>query len=264
MGLEEQFVEGPFFSWYDADTTDEQISEMLRGVLKFVQHNRIDAVFGFSQGAAVISACMLPEIQLLLSFDESAPSTENSRVSRRGSVGRVPFRKGSITLRKGSIVNSFLAGLQPRSLKFVICAHAIPINGICERFNISPNSRVATSSVQRSVHIIGTSDPFKAQSEDAALLFQGGITRMVLYHSAAHELPRHLQANEVFHQRLMGHIMVSPQTQGATIPVTLTEGEEVHLSQLLIAPRSEVCRLRLDQQYSDLIFEQLWGPRTTP
>ena len=58
-----------------------------------------------------------------------------------------------------------------------------------------------------SAHIIGISDPLKPRSEAAALLYdRGGGARVVLYHEAAHALPRALQTNVLLRARLLAHI----------------------------------------------------------
>ena len=195
---------------------------MLRTVLDFIIENGIDGIFGFSSGAAVISACLQPEICQLAYDDDTlstttGPSSHVPMALRRGSVlsftpsaSRPVPRRGSSApgaARRGSVWHGHPTAKQistsgPR-IDFVLCAHAVPARDICERLHIKPQHDTAAV---RSVHIIGTSDPFKTESEEAALRFQGGTNRMILYHAAAHVLPRDLQTNEVLHHRLMSHV----------------------------------------------------------
>ena len=43
------FADGPFYAWFDVGTTAEEMQQMLRGVLLFIERHGIDLIFGFSQ-----------------------------------------------------------------------------------------------------------------------------------------------------------------------------------------------------------------------
>ena len=49
----------------------------------------------------------------------------------------------------------------------------------------------------------------RPRSEAEALVFKGGAKRLILYHTAAHELPRELESNELLYNRVMTHIAES-------------------------------------------------------
>lgn len=238
LGLTESVVNGPFYTWYNQNTTEEEMLRTLSKVVSAIAKHKVDGVFGFSQGAAVLSACLQPDVMTLLTqstahetsvrtritdlFESSRRSPhrqassrrpeESSRhprnaaretTSRETSRGlRATSRRAASPSREGSVG---AAQNQLQSLDFVLLAHATHTTDIRQALYLSadaPKSAIAT----RSLHIIGTSDEFKARSEDSALVFEGGEKRMVLYHPAGHELPRELTTNEVFHHRFMSHI----------------------------------------------------------
>eukprot|EP00308_Calcidiscus_leptoporus_P011576 CAMPEP_0119370154 /NCGR_PEP_ID=MMETSP1334-20130426/16552_1 /TAXON_ID=127549 /ORGANISM="Calcidiscus leptoporus, Strain RCC1130" /LENGTH=2388 /DNA_ID=CAMNT_0007387159 /DNA_START=53 /DNA_END=7219 /DNA_ORIENTATION=- len=284
IGLE-HFAEGPFFSWYSAESTGEEVLAMLASVTTYIYKNQIDCVFGFSQGAAVISAVLQPDI---LELQQNLADLENSIKSpirrvmrgRRASIdaatgasfrrlmsgpveaqektGRwLPERPSLATCtargtgaedskwkalggRKNSIANMFkrplgsvankfgsianMAKLLARAssekdaslqLKHVMLAHAVPTSGIRSCLDIRLEAPAEMIRLP-SVHIIGTADAFKARSETAALAFRGGSMRLVVYHAGAHELPRELQTNELFHTRVMAHLCATLTASSAT------------------------------------------------
>ena len=231
----ENLIEGPYYSWYNADSTRDDVIRMLRRVIAFIQDKGpFDAIFGFSQGAAVVAACMqgdvLARLEDTMSTLGTAPPNQErsaampppsslrrssslrratSGLSRMGSSSKLGALKQMGSMRRGMSLRisawgegKLGAGIQRPTL--AVLAHAVSPCALRELLGLTPLPlhRVA----QSSLHIIGVSDPFKAESEHAAQGFARGSQHLVLYHPAAHEMPRELQLNAALHHRMMAHV----------------------------------------------------------
>lgn len=184
-GLEGLF-EGPFYSWFDKKAMNKDtVLEMLGSVVMFIKNNNIDGLFGFSQGGVVASAIMQPEVrELLCSYLGVQLRSEQQRYNANF------------------------------NLSFSMLAHSASSELVRSTLGLEPQA--APNSINgHSIHLIGISDPGKPKSEAEALVFEGGATRLIVYHAGAHELPRELETNELLYIRVMTHIGESlrPKTQ---------------------------------------------------
>ena len=192
----ESVVDGPFFMWYDSHTTQESILRMLQYVLAFIEREGpFDAVFGFSQGAAVLSACM--EADVIAQLHQTQVLAEGSTIRRKRFYKEAVFSAILPSLASPTLV-------EPLACNAAIFAHAVSGGPLRGRLGLPTDT---VSAIQcPSVWIIGIADPFKAQSEAAARASSRAQGRLVLYHPAAHELPRELQLNVLLHARMMAHL----------------------------------------------------------
>ena len=280
VGLQESLVQGPFYSWYEDSSSRDDVLRMLRRLIHYIQaKGPFDVMFGFSQGAAVLTACMQADVLSELS-QERRTSEDAEAVRQTGSAKNLlaralgtgthampvsrpvgPRRTQSMTqglaskvaaervivecgaaprpaLGRQQTVGSFASSLSrsgslqlkslqalPKGTSFkvggwggkgltplasvvspraCILGHAVLADALRAKLGLS---RIGPSIAQPSVHIIGNMDPYKTQSESAVAAFAtGSAQRLVLYHEAAHTLPRELQLNVLLHSRLVAHI----------------------------------------------------------
>ena len=189
-GLEGLF-EGPFYSWLDKGALDKDtVLEMLGSVVLFIQNNNIDGVFGFSQGGGVLSAIMQPEVRELLC------SYLGVRLRSEDQYHNANF-----------------------DLNFCMLAHSASSELVRKTLGLRPQAAVNTIN-GHSIHLIGISDPGKPKSEAEALIFNGGVERLIVYHAGAHELPRELETNELLYIRVMTRIGESLKPEGCSSRAT--------------------------------------------
>ena len=209
------------------------------------RHGPFDGIFGFSQGAAVAMALLqedvfealrppvegggaaalapLRALSLRTGRAHAPPSQAEAAVSpvllrRPESAYNMGKRLSSRNLlNRRSSRNSHAANApevrarrasggvaQPAQMfRFAILAHAAPPDALRIALGLpSAGGSVAVPSV----HVIGVADNLKPSSEASALAFVGGGERLVLYHDAAHALPRELQTNALLRARLLAHV----------------------------------------------------------
>ena len=205
------------------------LSKVLNAMIKL----KVDGCFGFSQGAAVVSACLQPDV--VASVHRHVKRDGAKFGHSFGSLRRLLEHSAPDRARSNTLSERAATGAP--SLSFVLLAHATSTAPIRRALNMwMPRCAVAT----RSAHLIGTLDHFKAESMAAALEYEGGELRMMLYHPARHEMPRDLQTNEVLHHRLFSHLAAGLGAEKSALgQIPLNERSEQALP---LAPQPPITR----------------------
>ena len=225
----EELFDGPFFSWFTAESPTEELIDTLRFLLVFIdEHGPFDGVYAFSQGAALAAALLQPDVcsLLLQQAGMAHPSPFSHRRSRtpsgstpngrdRSATGARPHLPPRVLLKQGSpgrhllrAVSGLVTGA-PEARKRAATGRTSPAAPVAPTFAFAIFAGAADASLMRarlglppaaplvplpSVHVIGQADALRQASESTACAFARGAARLVLYHGGGHEVPRELQA----------------------------------------------------------------------